>query len=76
MKAYVLIKTELGAAAEVVKELGDIGGVKEAHSITGPYDAIAVIEAPNPGEIATLVMSRLQKLGKVKDTMTCFALGS
>ncbi len=76
MKAYVLIKTDLGSALDVVAELRKIGGVKEANGITGPFDAIAVVEAPNPAEIATLVMARVQKISGVKDTMTCFTLGS
>lgn len=76
MKAYILIKTDLGSALDVVAELRKIGGVKEANGITGPFDAIAVIEAPNPAEIATLVMARVQKIAGVKDTMTCFTLGS
>ncbi|MCR4428712.1 MAG: Lrp/AsnC ligand binding domain-containing protein [Caldiserica bacterium] len=75
MKAYVFIKTELGQAMTVVEELRQIGSIKEAYGITGPYDAIAVVEAPNPTEIATMVMSRIQKIKGVKDTMTCFALG-
>jgi len=74
MKAYIFIKTELGQTMNVVSEIKKIGSIREAHSITGPYDAIAVVEAPNPGEIATLVMSNIQKIKGVKDTMTCFAL--
>ncbi|MEI6310463.1 MAG: Lrp/AsnC ligand binding domain-containing protein [bacterium] len=76
MKAYVLIKVIIGTSETVVEEMRQISGVREVSAITGPFDAIALLEAPNPAEIATLVISRLQKIEGVKDTLTCFALSS
>jgi DNA-binding Lrp family transcriptional regulator len=76
MKAYVLIKVNLGSSPKVIEELQQIGGIHEAHAITGPFDAIVMLDAPNPQEIATLVMNRIQKIEGVKETMTCFVLGN
>jgi DNA-binding Lrp family transcriptional regulator len=76
MKAYVLIKLEMGTSDQVVQELRQIGELHDANAIAGPYDAIVLVEAPNPTEIATLVISRIQKIKGVQDTLTCFALTS
>ena len=45
VQAYILIQTEVGKAAQVAKEVRDIGGVAEAEDVTGPYDVIVRAEA-------------------------------
>lgn len=42
--AFVLVKTEIGAENEVLKELRSIQEVKEAHMVYGGYDIIARVE--------------------------------
>ncbi|HWQ18053.1 MAG TPA: Lrp/AsnC ligand binding domain-containing protein [Sulfolobales archaeon] len=39
--AYVLIKTSIGKAGDVVQRIRGISGVKEAYTVTGEYDVIA-----------------------------------
>jgi DNA-binding Lrp family transcriptional regulator len=58
--AYVLIQTEAGRAAIVAAALGDLPGVSETASVTGPYDVIARAEAPDIDELGKLVASRVQ----------------
>ncbi|MGQ0616035.1 MAG: Lrp/AsnC family transcriptional regulator, partial [Acidimicrobiia bacterium] len=41
MSAYILIQTEVGTAAFVAEEVGNIDGVVTADDVTGPYDVIA-----------------------------------
>ncbi len=45
VRAYVLIQTEVGKAADVALRLRAITGVIRADDVTGPYDIIAQAEA-------------------------------
>ena len=49
LSAYVLILTEVGKVAHVAQALSDLDGVESAEDITGPYDVIARIQAPQSG---------------------------
>ena len=41
IKAYVLIQTEIGMAAEVCAGINEIPDVSFAVAVTGPYDVLA-----------------------------------
>lgn len=45
VSGYVLINTTMGKASEATKEISNISGVVKAESVTGQYDAVAVVEA-------------------------------
>lgn len=69
--AYVLISAEPGKTTEVVRGVGKIAGVKSVHAVTGPYDAIAFIEAANFSAIGDLIVAKIQKVEGVSRTLTC-----
>ncbi len=69
--AYILIQTEVGKAAEVAAEVGEISGVVSAEDVTGPYDVIARAEANNVDELGKMVVSRVQMIGGITRTLTC-----
>lgn len=71
MDAYVLIQTEVGAAADVSAEIGAFEGVLSAEAITGPYDVIAHLRAENVDALGKLVVSRIQLVAGVTRTLTC-----
>ena len=71
MEAYVLIQTEVGAAANVAAEIGALDGVLSAEAITGPYDVIARLHADNVDALGKLVVSRIQVVAGVTRTLTC-----
>ena len=43
--AFVLINTEIGAEADVLRELKEVEGVEEANAVCGVYDMIARVKA-------------------------------
>lgn len=49
--AYVLIEAEPARVQDLVKELADMklddSVIKQVHAVTGRYDLIAYVEAPN-----------------------------
>jgi DNA-binding Lrp family transcriptional regulator len=71
VQAYILIQTEVGKAAQVAKEVRDIGGVAEAEDVTGPYDVIVRAEAKNVDELGKLVVARIQGVDGITRTLTC-----
>jgi DNA-binding Lrp family transcriptional regulator len=74
LSAYVLILTEIGKVAHVAQALSDLDGVREAEDITGPYDIIAKIQAPDLDQLGRLVASRIQAVDGVTRTLTCTVL--
>jgi DNA-binding Lrp family transcriptional regulator len=71
VEAYILIQTELGAAATVAAATGELPGVVSAHDVTGPYDVIVKAEATDVNELGRLVVSRLQGIEGITRTLTC-----
>jgi DNA-binding Lrp family transcriptional regulator len=69
--AYVLIQTEVGQAAGVARQVGQISGVVAADDVTGPYDVIARIEADSIDELGRLVVSHVQLIDGITRTLTC-----
>ena len=71
VQAYILIQTDVGKAADVAREVGNIEGVKRAEDVTGPYDVIVRAEARNVDELGKLVVSKVQNLEGITRTLTC-----
>lgn len=69
--AYVLIQTEVGKAAEVARQVGQIAGVLAAEDVTGPYDVIARAESRSVDQLGRLVVSEIQRIEGITRTITC-----
>lgn len=69
--AYVLTNTSPGRAGEARKKMDDIPGVKSAHAVTGAYDIIAYVEGGDISELGDTVVSKIQSIDGVAQTMTC-----
>ena len=74
MKAYILIDIRTGDVREVVKNLRRVDGVLEANMTFGPYDAVAVLEAPDVETLGTMLATQVQPIPGVLETMTCLAV--
>ena len=71
VSAYILIQTEVGRAAAVAAEIGDLAGVTLAEDVTGPYDVIVRAEAKNVDELGKLVVAKIQGVEGITRTLTC-----
>ncbi len=49
---------------------GEIAGVKTAHSVTGPYDVIAYVEADSLLALGDFIVSKIQATPGVLRTLT------
>ena len=71
VKAYILVQTDVGKAAQVAREIADIKGVTLAEYVTGPYDVIVRAEARNMDDLGKLVVSKVQSVPGITRTLTC-----
>jgi DNA-binding Lrp family transcriptional regulator len=71
--AFVLVRCELGRVEEVANAIMEIEGVSEVHSITGPWDLLVKLYAPDYEAFGDLIPDRLQKVPGIRDTETLLA---
>jgi len=69
-EAIVLINTDIGAEEEVLNQLMNVEGVREAHIVYGVYDIIAKVEAPTTEKLKEIITSNIRKIPKVRSTLT------
>ena len=74
MKAFVLLKVDVGRLFDVLDEVKKTEGVREAYAITGEWDVIAFLEVEKPEDIARIVGHKLQGLKGVRGTLTFVAV--
>ena len=74
-KAYILIETAVGKSRDVATSLKALGGVDVVDTVTGPYDIIAVVNAPDLNAIGDLVTSQIHTINGVRRTVTCLSIG-
>jgi len=73
-KAYVLIETQVGKTKQVVEAIGRLQGVVSVDSVTGPYDAIAIVQGENLNDIGELIVSKVHPIAGISRTVTCLIL--
>jgi DNA-binding Lrp family transcriptional regulator len=71
VKAYILIQTEVGRAAEVAGMVNEIPGVVSSEDVTGPYDVIVRAEADNVDNLGRMVVAQVQGVPGITRTLTC-----
>jgi DNA-binding Lrp family transcriptional regulator len=71
VNAYILIQTEVGKAAGVAREIGEIPGVTSSEDVTGPYDVIVRAEADSVDALGKLVVAKVQAVAGIMRTLTC-----
>ena len=71
ISAYILVQTEVGAAADVARTVSGIDGVDRSEDVTGPYDVIVRAHAESIHELGLLVVARVQKVAGITRTLTC-----
>ena len=69
------MEAAVGRVPQVVEALRSLPGIVSADAITGNFDIIALVEAPDMAGIADLVTSGVQGIQGVTRTITCVAAG-
>ena len=71
LRAYLLIQTEVGRAANVAKDLTAMSGITGVSAVDGPYDVIAVAEAAGVDDLGRLIMEKVQAVAGLTRMLTC-----
>ena len=74
-KAYILIETAVGKSRDVTQTLRSLRGVQTVDGVTGPYDIIAVVMAPDLNAVGDLVTSEIHTINGIVRTVTCLSVG-
>ena len=72
--AFVLIDTEAGSEANVLKELRRVEGVEEAFAVSGVYDIVVRVKAATMDQLKEIIKMRIHKLYNVRSTLTMFVV--
>ena len=75
-KAYILMETAVGKSRDVAAELRSLSWVHAVDSVTGPYDIIAIVEAPDLNAVGDLVTSQIHTINGIARTVTCLSVGN
>ncbi|MBI1884672.1 MAG: Lrp/AsnC ligand binding domain-containing protein [Chlamydiae bacterium] len=70
VSAYVFIETAQAKAKDVNRFAKKIEGVKACHAVTGPYDVVAFVEAPDISVLGEFVVAKIQNIPGVIRTLT------
>ncbi len=73
-KAIVLIEMAPTASREAVKTLGVIPGVTSVDQVTGSYDIIVRVDAPDLFAICNIVTGPIHTTRGVIRTVTCLVI--
>jgi len=68
--AFVLITTEMGSEADLLKDLKKVEGVDEAFAVYGVYDVIARVRADTMGKLKEILTRHIRRVDKVRSTLT------
>ncbi|HUU55094.1 MAG TPA: Lrp/AsnC ligand binding domain-containing protein [Armatimonadota bacterium] len=71
VEAFVLLEAQAGKALTLNRQLAKIKGVRSSYAVTGPFDVIVHVEAPDFKSVAQLVVAKIQGLSSVTRTITC-----
>ena len=74
-KAYILIETAVAKSRGVSAALKSLSGVHTVDAVTGPYDIIAIAEAPDLNAVGELVTSHIHSIDGIIRTVTCLSVG-
>lgn len=73
-RAYILIECTVGRTKDVINGLAHLNGIKSVETVTGPYDAIAVVEVDTLNEIGDLVTQNIHPITGITRTVTCLVV--
>ncbi|MBI5043715.1 MAG: Lrp/AsnC ligand binding domain-containing protein [Nitrospirae bacterium] len=74
LSAYVLIRVVGDKTESAFKFISALKGVKSVHTVTGPYDIIALVEAPDLKGLGEMILSKIRTLDGVRETTTCIVV--
>jgi len=76
VKAYVLIKAQVGKEDNVLREVLGLSVTDEAHKVFGPCDIVAEVRGRDMETLVEIITSKLRKIDGVEDTQSILVIDS
>jgi DNA-binding Lrp family transcriptional regulator len=73
---YLLVEIEFGKLDDVLRRLPAIPGVTEVQAVTGPFDLIVKVQAPQIYEALDTVVHKIRRVPGIKSTETLVTVGA
>lgn len=73
---FLLVETEVGRLEEVIRRIRAIPEVTEVNAVTGPFDLIVKVQAPQINRALDVVIHRVRKVPGIRSTETLVAVGT
>ena len=74
IRAFELIKTEIGKDKQVLSLLRDLEGIKKISMVTGEFDIIVVAESDHMATLMNVVIEKIRCLDGISDTNTSIVI--
>ncbi len=71
IKAFVLIVVDPAETQRVYAALQAVDGISEVYQVMGPYDLVAVIDAPSITQVPSLISQHIRIVEGIESTTTC-----
>lgn len=71
--AIVLIRTRVDRIPEIAETIAEIEQVSDVYSVTGTYDLVALVRAPDHDTLAEVIPDKISKIDGIKHTETLLA---
>ena len=76
VKAYVLIKAQIGKEDSVLREVLALSVTDEAHKVFGPYDIVAEVRGRDMETLVEIITSKLRRIDGIEDTQSILVIDS
>ena len=76
IKVFILIETAAGETRAAADAMKRVGAIRSVDVVTGPFDIMAVIEAPDMQAMGRVLEQDIHTIAGVTRTVTCVAIAS
>jgi len=76
VKAYILIKAEVGQEDSVLREVLELSVTEEAHKVFGPYDIVAEVRGRDMETLVEVITEKVRKIKGIADTQSILVVDS
>lgn len=73
---FLLCETEVGQLEAVLARLKAVPGVTEVEAVTGPFDVIVKVQAPQINQALDVVVHKIRRIPGIKATETLVTVAS
>jgi DNA-binding Lrp family transcriptional regulator len=74
VKAYILIKAQVGQEDSVLKDVLELSVTEEAHKVFGPYDIVAEVRGRDMETLVEVITQKVRRIKGIEDTQSILVI--